>query len=345
MIKLWKPPLKNILLPAMAGARLLARVLRIGCLVQAMGLLVVAVACGTAAGAAAAGAASVTRAQDGAEMVLVPAGEFIYGDDKGRPEERPQQKVTVKSFYIDRYEVSNAQYRRFLDWVHLHSDKTVAHVDQPANKDHTPRYFKPFRPALLKQTGIAQLQPFDDSTFSKDDCPVVGVDWWDAYAYARWAGKRLPDEVEWEKAARGKDGRNWPWGNVFDFKFCNSGGYEPKGREAADKGMSRFVYAAPVKSFPAGASVFGCINMAGNVAEWVNDLYVPGHKKMDHFQKTRPEDSVATVERVVKGGGSDSYPSSVRPAARRGFEPEFRYFSIGFRCAQDAPARKAGVKK
>lgn len=275
-------------------------------------------------------------------MVLVPSGSFIYGDNRGLPNERPQQKILLKPFYIDRYEVSNAQYKRFLDWVSIHTDATVAHPDQPKNKDHTPRYFRPFRPALLAQTGMASLQPFDEKTFTKDDYPVVGIDWWDAYAYARFAGKRLPSEAEWEKAARGTDGRMWPWGNTWDFHLCNSGGYELKGREP-ERGGTPYVYAAPVKSYPQGKSVWGCFNMAGNVAEWVNDQYTPGHES-SHAETISSKDANDSPQRVVKGGGSDSYPSTVRPASRRGLEPGFRYFSIGFRCASDAPA-KAGVRK
>ena len=254
----------------------------------------------------AAAASNTVRGNDGAEMVLVPAGPFIFGDDHGLPDEKPSRKIFVKSFYIDRYEVSNAQYRRFLAWVKVHTDKTAAHPDQPKNKDHTPRYYKPFRPAILDKTGMAILQPFDEKTFTKDNFPVVGIDWFDAYAYARYAGKRLPEEMEWEKAARGTDGRNWPWGNVFDFSRCAAGGYQQRGRVPAQKDVSPYIYAAPVTDYPSGVSVFGCFNMAGNVAEWVNNIYMPGHKISADSEKSKLHMTDTTVERVVKGGGSDS---------------------------------------
>ncbi|MFV1965492.1 MAG: formylglycine-generating enzyme family protein [Pirellulaceae bacterium] len=260
---------------------------------------------------------------DRAVMVLVPAGEFVMGDDQGRDEELPQRTVYVESFYIDKWEVTNEQYQRFLDWVAKHSDRTVRHPNQPAQKDHTPRYWKPFRPPLLQKTGMAKLQHFDEETFRQPDHPVAGVDWYDAYAYARWAGKRLPSEAEWEKAARGTDGRTWPWGNEWDFSKCNSGGYEWKGERDG------FIYSAPAKHYPGGISPSGCYNMAGNVREWTSDLY-------DRHDVSDPTPSDNRAVMVIKGGGSNSYPSAVRPAAREGYEREFRYFCLGFRCAKDA---------
>jgi formylglycine-generating enzyme required for sulfatase activity len=260
---------------------------------------------------------------DRAVMVLVPGGNFILGDDRGRENELPQREVYVESFYIDKWEVTNAQYQRFLDWVDQHSDRTVRHPNQPAQKAHTPRYWKPFRPPLLRTTGMAKLQHFEDETFRHPDHPVVGVDWYDAYAYAKWAGKRLPTETEWEKAARGTDGRVWPWGNDWDFSKCNSGGYEWKGERDG------FIYTAPAKHYPGGLSPWGCYNMAGNASEWTSEVY--GGEEVAE----RAASDAQTVM-VVKGGGSNSYPSAVRPAARKGYEKEFRYFSLGFRCAKDA---------
>jgi sulfatase modifying factor 1 len=249
-------------------------------------------------------------AKDGASMVLVPSGPFLMGDAP-KPGERPR-RVAASAFYIDTREVTNAQYRAFLNWVEEHGDATVRHPLQPSTKDHVPRYWKPFKPRLLKQTGVGRLQPFDEQTFRKEDHPVVGVDWFDAYAYARWAGKRLPTEAEWEKAARGDDGRIWPWGNKWDFKRCNSGGYE--WRDERDG----FTYTAPVGSFESGVSPVGCHDMAGNVWEWTS--------------------AADATERVIKGGGSSSYPTQVRAASRKTYEPRYRTFTLGFRCAQDVPA-------
>ncbi len=264
------------------------------------------------------------RGKDGSETVVVPSGSFVMGDDHGTAESRPQRTVTVAAFAIDKFEVSNAQYKVFLQWVKEHGDQDVRHAAQPAGKDHTPRFWKSFRPTLLTRTGMAKLQPFDDETFRHDDHPVVGIDWFDAYAYAHWAGKRLPTEAEWEKAARGPEGTIWPWGNQWRFEACNSGGYQQRGPDAKPGRGTPFIYSAPVDSFASGDSVYGCRNMAGNVAEWVG------------------ESPQAGLMRVVKGGGSDSYPSTVAAAARRLYPANFRYFSIGFRCATDAPSPPNG---
>lgn len=192
------------------------------------------------------------------------------------------------SFLLDRYEVTNARYRKFL----RAADHSRCHPDEPKGKDHTPRYWKDFNPLWEKK-----------DLFTADERPVVGVDWYDAYAFAAWEGKRLPTETEWEFAARGTDGRRWPWGNDWAWGRANIGG-EKRGEKDG------FIYAAPVGSFPSGRSPFGCDDMAGNVAEWC-------------------------AEGAVRGGSSASYPSSAACIARVAYEREFRNFTIGFRCARD----------
>jgi formylglycine-generating enzyme len=243
------------------------------------------------------------KSKDGSVMIRIPAKSSVVKHSSttgGEP---------VKSFYMDKYEVSNAQYAVFLKWVAKHSDKSVKHPDQMEGKDHTPRFWKRYRPKLFKKNGMAKLQHFNQQTFQKPDHPVVGVDWYDAYAYARWAGKRLPTEIEWELAAQGPKRNIWPWGNQWDFKRCNSGGYEWKGERDGN------IYVGPVTAYPKGASYYGCYNMAGNAWEWVQDLN--------------------QEKRVIKGGGSNSYPSSVRSSSRKLYEPSYKYFALGFRCAKD----------
>ncbi|MBI2899387.1 MAG: SUMF1/EgtB/PvdO family nonheme iron enzyme [Planctomycetes bacterium] len=251
--------------------------------------------------------------RDDAEMVIVPASEFTMGTDPHPDieaagilaDERPARRVKVKSFAIDRTEVTNARYRRFL----ASRDHSRCHPDEPKGKDHTPRYWREFNP-LLRDANYARTAPFRRDTFTADDLPVVGVDWFDAYAYAAWAGKRLPTEAEWELAARGTDGRRWPWGNDWAWGRANIGG-EKRGEKDG------FIYVAPVGSFPGGRSPFGCLDMAGNAAEWCADWYTEGR------------------ERAVRGGSSQNLPSSVRCAKRFHYEPDFRTFTLGFRCAKD----------
>jgi formylglycine-generating enzyme required for sulfatase activity len=248
-------------------------------------------------------------------------------------DERPAHSVRLKSFAIDRYEVTNAQYRKFLAEVKQSSDAAWAHPDQPKGKDHTPRYWKNFNP-LLKDPEYAKLAQYNAATFTADDKPVVGVDWFDAYAYAKWAGKRLPTEAEWELAARGTDGRRWPWGNDWDWGLCNIGG-EKLASDVNSKGKEKdgFIYPAPVGSFPAGRSPFGCDDMAGNAAEWVADWYSADSYKTDSAEN--PHGPVTGTERAVRGGSSQNMPSGVRCAIRYHREPEFRFFTLGFRCAKD----------
>ena len=243
-------------------------------------------------------AATTTVAQSSPrDMVVVPAGNFLSSDAR--------RVADVPLFRIDRTEVRNAEYRRFLEAVATDAHEHC-HPDEPANKDHTPRYWRGFRTRLFVKSVASRIAPFDDETFRDPAGPVVGVDWWDAYAYARWAGARLPTGLEWEKAARGTDGRIWPWGDRFAFSRVNAGGEKWGERDG-------FIYAAPVGSFTSGAkdgrSPYGAADMAGNVAEW-------------------------TDEALVAGGSSRSSPSGVRASASRAHEPSYRAFDVGFRCAR-----------
>lgn len=299
---------------------------------------------------------------DNSVMMIVPAMTFTMGTSDAHPDlppnrlvpgkvrppevklaraydawaledERPPHQVQLKAFAIDRYEVTNAQYRRFLADVAQHGDAACAHPSQPKGKDHTPRYWRDFNP-LLHDPGYARLAQFSAATFTADNNPVVGVDWFDAYAYAKWAGKRLPTEAEWELAARGDDARRWPWGNDWQWGLCNIVG-EKLGADVRAKGTEKdgFIYPAPVGSYPAGRSPFGCDDMAGNAAEWCGDWYSAASYKS--ASTTSPHGPAEGAERVVRGGSSQNFPSYVRCAVRFHREPEYRTFTLGFRCAKD----------
>jgi formylglycine-generating enzyme required for sulfatase activity len=231
---------------------------------------------------AARSASSTITAGDGAEMVLVPAGEFIAGLPPGEPgsERNPLRKAYLKAFYIDKYEVTNRQYHKCVSAGGCKDPSLI--IDYP----HT--FFEAGKKWYRMET--------------MENYPVVGITWRQAGIYCEWAGKRLPLGPEWEKAARGTDGRKYPWGNEWDGTRANS---DDGGK------IDGYRKLAPVGSFPKGASPYGAMDMAGNVREWVDNA-------------------------VVRGGSWYSNPVSLRTG-----DPGHDYIverddDMGFRCAKDA---------
>ena len=226
-------------------------------------------------------------------MVLVPAGVFIYGSPTPQMNESAAHEETLAAFYIDRTEVTNAQYKKFVDWMRQSSDHRKCSPDERKNKDHTPRFW-----------GDPKFKAINGATM-----PVVGVDWYDAVAYAAWAHKRLPTEKEWEKAARGTDGRAYPWGNEWEPTKLNFG----------DQGaIDGFVTVAPVGSFGAGKSPYGCLDMAGNAVEWCADLYDPENGNTRSIR-----------------GGSCLDNKWIRAWTRDFYAPCQVLSRLGFRCVAD----------
>jgi formylglycine-generating enzyme required for sulfatase activity len=217
-----------------------------------------------------------------ADRVNVPAGPFTQGSVRGEEDERPARKVTLKAFAIDRTEVTRADYA---GCVAAHRCKAT-----PAAS-----------PAAASAAG-------EDA----DKLPVTGVDWNDAQAYCRFAGGRLPTEAEWEKAARGTDGREYPWGEEADCARGNWGNFEGEG-PCADKNPGRPV---AVGKYASGASPYGVLDLGGNVWEWVADKYDEDPKR-----------------RVVRGGSCCSYFVGPRAANRNAWAPDHRDGDLGFRCA------------
>lgn len=265
------------------------------------------------------------------DMAYIPAGEFMMGsasDNGGLPDEQPQRKVYLGAFYIDRYETTNETYASF-----------VGATGHPIPENHTPK---------------ATLWTAAGSIPGIEHHPVVNVSWLDAAAYCKWAGKRLPTEAEWEKAARGTDGRRYPWGNNWDFTLANSASYwagrtvefssgaewdafwvRGEGAELArTKGIQGEILTLPVGSFPSAASPYGLYDMAGNVAEWVEDWYDP------NYYKTAPlTDPVGPARGAIKSmrGGSWLKPAiSLRTSDRDWGTMDSRPSGTGFRCAKDA---------
>lgn len=240
--------------------------------------------------------------KDGAEMVLVPAGEFLMGSPEGlgMVGEHPQHRVYLDSYYIYKYEVTNAQFAKF-----------VSETGYDAGTVWKERYES-----------------------EMDQHPVAWVSWNDANAYCRWAGGSLPTEAEWEKAARGTDGRQYPWGNKWDERACNwhNGPIMAGMAKVFSLGMRG---ATPVGSYPLGVSPYGAYDMAGNVDEWCSDWYDEMYYGSSPVKN--PEGPGSGEYRVIRGGSFfDSNSNSLRCATRWGIDPNARDFFKGFRCCRSA---------
>jgi len=233
---------------------------------------------------------------DGAEMVFIPAGEFQMGNSRGFPKEKPVHTVYLDAYYIDSHEVTNAQYQKFM-----------AATGHPA-----PEYWMQTPPGM-KDFPIGKDNP---------DHPVVGVSWDDAMAYARWAGKTLPTEAQWEKAARGGlAGMKYPQGNTLKNDDANASG--------ASKG-DQWKYTAPVGKF--APNRFGLYDMAGNVWEWCLDAYAPEYYRHSPARNPANLSFKKTNKRTIRGGGwrqSIFYQNNSYRDGANHSSPD-----IGFRCAE-----------
>ena len=243
------------------------------------------------------------------EMVTIRAGTFIMGSDKkvdrnAYPPELPQRKVYLDAYEIDKFEVTTVQFLKFV---------------LATNRD----------PLIDWQ--------YDGGNFQETMAshPVMHVSWFDAEAYCTWAGKRLPTSAEWEKAARGEDGRIYPWGN------------EPAGLSRANFGRTglsgpvrdrpeRLLLYPPIISvdkYENSVSPYGVFQMAGNVAEWTADWYDPNYYKKAPDRNPKGPDK--GTQKAFRGGGWIDSTPSVRPAQRNGTEPQTKMNWLGFRCARD----------
>jgi formylglycine-generating enzyme required for sulfatase activity len=234
---------------------------------------------------------AVTAAMLDGDLVGVPAGEFLRGSNSDLPEEAPARLISISAFRIDRYEVTNLQYRRFI--------RATGHPAPP--------------------TWLSGEYPV-----GLDLYPVTGVTRAEAAAYCAWLGKRLPTEAEWEKAARGTDGRRWPWGDGWDPNRLNSS-------------QSEFGQPVAVGSFPNGASPYGLLDMAGNAAEWVQDFFDASYYSTGPVVDPPGPDAVTSM--ITRGGWWESPQDQTRTSFRgrtHSGRPDFR---IGFRCAMSDEQR------
>lgn len=237
---------------------------------------------------------------EGREMVEVPEGPFIMGSGEGDPDEAPEHQVYLSTYYMDLKEVTQVEYERFVKMT---------------------KRGKPFIPVFED----------DQSKILKPELPAIGMSWADAAAYCKWAGKRLPTEAEWEKAARGEGRRRYPWGDEFGRGNANV--------EGDEDGVQ---YLAPPGSFESGRSLYGIYDMVGNVAEWVGDGYDERYYSKAPFRDPRgPEEG---QHKVIRGGSWRETPHNARISKRFQAKMWRTDSTIGIRCAKD-PEESDKVQK
>ncbi|HEX2225863.1 MAG TPA: SUMF1/EgtB/PvdO family nonheme iron enzyme [Candidatus Binatia bacterium] len=247
--------------------------------------------------------AAVSHAGEAPDMVRIPAGSFWMGNENGPADEKPRHQVNVAEFFIDRTKVTNAQFAGFMNANGTQAADGQRWYDSDDNDAR-----------IHRRNNQWAADP------GHENHPVVEASWYGALAYCRWLGKRLPTEAEWEKAARGTDGRKFPWGN------------DPPDKSRAHFGGG-WNELKPVGSFPQGASPYGVFDMAGNGWEWVSSAYLPYPYDVTDGR----EDLMRDVVRGTRGGGHDSRPEEIT-TTQRGRQvsrnPRGGHHNISFRCAR-----------
>jgi serine/threonine-protein kinase len=227
-------------------------------------------------------------------LLYVPAGEFQMGSDMGRNDEKPVHTVYLDAYWIDQTDVTNAMFAKF--------------VSSGGGNQPPLRFYSQTRKSYYQNSQY-------------DDFPVIYVNWDQADAYCKWAGRNLPTEAQWEKAARGADGRTFPWGEVIN---CQKSNYNNCVGDTTRVG-----------SYPAGASPYGVLDMVGNVDQWLADWYSATYYQNSPDKNPTgagPDEAPNGSARVLRGGSwydpNDNFPS----ASRASGEPSVSDSGIGFRC-------------
>ena len=233
--------------------------------------------------------AVVMPPHDTRTMVLVPAGEFLMGSSTEEADERPERRIYLDAFFMDQNETTVGQYASFLEATSHNAPLEWSIMSRPMHQRR----------------------------------PVVNVDWADADAYCTWAGKRLPTETEWEKAARGTDGRIYPWGNESPTTLHAN---------LRKERWSNHYVLSTVGSYEAGKSPYGIYDMAGNVWEWVSDWYDAEYYETAPLQN--PTGPARGTSKMVRGGSWGSRAEGLRSAERETHVPSFQGYGTGFRCAK-----------
>ena len=256
--------------------------------------------------------------RDGMTLSFVPAGEFLMGTKVGMTDESPLHKVYLDAYWVDRTEVTNAMYALCVKSGECNQPSSLVFYNDPSYADH----------------------------------PVEYVSWNNAVDYCSWAGRRLPTEAEWEKVATWNpytsQQRVYPWGNTYD---CKMGNFDDETEldaslmPSGDVNCDGYVYSAPVGSYPQGASVYGVLDLGGNVWEWVHDAFIevdPLTSSIQNYYAVSPAknpqgvDPAITDYRGMRGGSYNFTFGFGRSAYRLWYGLDDSYPGVGFRCAMDA---------
>ncbi|MFC2028790.1 SUMF1/EgtB/PvdO family nonheme iron enzyme [Chloroflexota bacterium] len=234
-----------------------------------------------------------TRKADGMVEIYIPEGEFSMGSNFGDPDEKPVHKVTLDAFWIDKTEVTNQMYQECVD---------AGVCNEPTDT-----------------SSVTNNNYFFNPNFA--NYPVIYVTWYDAVDYCEWVGARLPTEAEWEKAARGDDARDYPWGNLTPTR--NLANFDNNLGDTSEVG-----------SYPEGASPYGVLDMAGNAYEWVNDRYDADYYEVSPLEN--PMGSNSGTRRVLRSASFNTSETTIRASNRGSYPPDTTGDDDGFRCARDA---------
>jgi formylglycine-generating enzyme required for sulfatase activity len=275
---------------------------------------------------------------DGMEMVYIPAGEFTMGSTVWEsivfsnmklhlfPDQRPQHKVYLDGYWIDKTEVTVGMFKKFV----METGYETSAERRGGGKPWRDGRKEDEWPIVL---GIDWLHPRDIETEAEDNHPVVQVSWVDALAYAEWVGATLPTEAQWEKAARGTDERKFPWGDEFNGTYLNYGDSLCPVKRWRDLGYNDgYAYTSPVGIYPEGASPYGVLDMAGNVWEWVSDWYDENYYENSPYKN--PKGPETGYGKAMRGGSwYDGEPVAWVTCVIRHQNPtNDRYEDVGFRC-------------
>ncbi len=235
------------------------------------------------------------HAKDGSVLIEIPAGDFVMGSDEYR-DSKPRFNLNLDAYWIGKHEVTNRQFAAFVQATGYQAEGNWRQSFKPGLENH----------------------------------PVVSVSWYDAQAYCRWAGLRLPTEAEWEKAARGLDGRLYPWGDTWDAQKCNNRDLKRPDLLARMASVHNGRGTLPIGSFPEGASPFGLLDAAGNVFEWTTSPFDPYPYRTDDGREANDD----PIEVSLRGGGwAYRHVGFFRTDTRSRCKPPIFTFFVGFRVA------------